>query len=108
MIIHPEFKECVAILRADDVDLPAVAAFLESVYVYGLYAEPKDYKKAMKPYLKSLDAKIIELSLYCANVPTDPFRRIRVFEVAKVRNQIDGHFWRAERICEIMDKKRAT
>jgi len=98
--LRSDFKAVVADLK-QVYDLPAVAEFVSDVYQLGLYAEPKDYNKIVKPYVKQIDSMIMEYAMSGADVPSNRVHTANLlFRLAEIRHQLTGHYWRAERIVE--------
>jgi hypothetical protein len=94
------------LLTGRDVDLPAVASFIDDVYCLGCYSDPKAYTAAAKKHVAALDKATLRL------VQDGVWLRDRqqhlaavLFAVGKVRADIEGHEYRARRIIEDMDAR---
>jgi hypothetical protein len=101
-----KFKEVQSILKLGDVDLTSAALFIEMTYVYGSNSESKAYTREAKKHVKALDAKIVELAVRASILNRCPYLTGLVIDLAAIRDDLHGHFWRAERICEIIEKER--
>lgn len=101
--------DVVALLTGGDVALPAVASFIEDVYVLGCYSDSKAYTAAAKHHTAALDKATLRLVQDGVTLPSRREYLARmIFEVGQVRADIHGHEYRARRIIEDMNARDAA
>jgi hypothetical protein len=95
------FKDTLAVLNGTIVNLAAVASFVDDVYRLGLHSDPKAYTQAARKHVAAIDKQIVNLATHIAIFSrTDAHDTQRLIQLASIRNDVEGHRWRADRITE--------